>query len=102
MKGAITEMENTPFDPIDIASLHVWRRSENGDNSPRLERLSHNLPLALKQELTPCQRRMVEMRYFQNMRVTDIAAELGISKSSVSRTLRRAQDRLYRSLRYSL
>lgn len=95
-------MENTPFDPIDIASLHVWQRSQSGDNNPRLERLSHNLPLAVKQELTPCQRRVLEMRYFQNMRVTDIANELGVSKSSVSRTLRRARDRLYRSLRYSL
>lgn len=95
-------MENTPFDPIDIASLHVWRRNESGDNSQRLERLSHNLPLAVQQELTPCQRKMLEMHYYQNMRVTDIARELGISKSSVSRTLRRAKDRLYRSLRYSL
>ena len=95
-------MENTPFDPIDIASLHVWQRSQSGDNNPRLERLSHNLPLAVKQELTPCQRRVLEMRYFQNMRVTDIANELGVSKSSVSRTLRRARNRLYRSLRYSL
>ena len=95
-------MENTPFDPIDIASLHACRRDQSGDNSQRLERLSHNLPLAVRQELTPCQRKMLEMRYYQGMRVTDIAAELGITKSSVSRTLRRAKDRLYRSLRYSL
>lgn len=95
-------MENTPFDPMDIAGLHIWRREQRGDNRQRLERLSHNLPLAVRQELTPCQRRMLEMRYYQGMRVTDIAAELGISKSSVSRTLRRARDRLYRSLRYSL
>ena len=89
-------MENTPFDPIDIASLHAWRRDQSGDNSQRLERLSHNLPLAVRQ------RKMLEMRYYQGMRVTDIAAELGITKSSVSRTLRRAKERLYRSLRYSL
>ena len=95
-------MENTPFDPIDIASLHAWRREESGDNSLRLERLSHNLPLAVKEELTPCQRKMLEMRYYQGMRVTDIALELGVTKSSVSRTLRRARERLYRSLRYSL
>lgn len=95
-------MQNTPFDPIDIASLHAWRRSESGDNSLRLERLSHNLPLALEQELTPRQRQIVEMCYFQGMRVTDIAVELGLTKSSVSRTLRRARERLYHSLRYSL
>lgn len=95
-------MENTPFDPIDIASLYAWRRDQSGDNSQRLARLSHNLPLAVRQELTPCQRKIVEMHYYQGMRVTDIAAELEITKSSVSRTLRRAKDRLYRSLRYSL
>lgn len=95
-------MENTPFDPIDIASLHVWRQMQGGDNSQRLERLTHNLPMAVREELTPRQRSMLEMRYYQGMRVTDIAQELGVSKSNVSRTLRRARERLYRSLRYSL
>ncbi|MFR7636273.1 MAG: helix-turn-helix domain-containing protein [Lachnospiraceae bacterium] len=42
------------------------------------------------------------MHFTQGKRVTDIAQELGISKSTVSRTLARCTQRLYRTLRYSL
>lgn len=36
------------------------------------------------------------------MSVTAIARELGLNKSTVSRSLARSMERLYRSLRYSL
>lgn len=53
-------------------------------------------------ELTPRQRQLLRMHFTQGKRVTDIAQELGISKSTVSRTLARCTQRLYRTLRYSL
>ena len=74
------------YDPLDIASL----------------RLLVNLPLAVEEELTPRQRQLLRMHFTQGKRVTDIAQELGISKSTVSRTLARCTQRLYRTLRYSL
>ena len=61
-----------------------------------------NLPLAVEEELTPRQRQLLRMHFTQGKRVTDIAQELGISKSTVSRTLARCTQRLYRTLRYSL
>ena len=51
---------------------------------------------------TPRQRQLLRMHFTQGKRVTDIAQELGISKSTVSRTLARCTQRLYRTLRYSL
>ena len=36
------------------------------------------------------------------MTIPQIAGELGLNRSTVSRTLRRARDRLYRCLRYAL
>lgn len=42
------------------------------------------------------------MRYSQSMTVSSIARELGINKSTVSRTLSNSTMKLYRSLRYSL
>lgn len=48
------------------------------------------------------QRQLLRMHFTQGKRVTDIAQELGISKSTVSRTLARCTQRLYRTLRYSL
>lgn len=98
-------MRTTPseaFDPIDIASLCLWRQEQSGDNQERIRRLLSNLPLAVQQELTPRQREILQMRFTGGMSITGIAKELGLNKSTVSRSLTRSVERLYRSLRYSL
>ena len=98
-------MRTTPseaYDPIDIASLCLWRQEQSGDNQERIRRLLSNLPLAVQQELTPRQREILQMRFTGGMSITGIAKELGLNKSTVSRSLTRSVDRLYRSLRYSL
>lgn len=90
------------YDPIDIASLCLWKQAQSGDNQDRIRRLLCNLPLAVQQELTPRQREILRMRFTGGMSVTVIARELGLNKSTVSRSLARSMERLYRSLRYSL
>ena len=98
-------MRTTPseaFDPIDIASLCLWRQGEAGDNRERIRRLLSNLPLAVQQELTPRQREILRLRFTGGMSVTAIAEKLGLNKSTVSRSLARSMERLYKSLRYSL
>lgn len=90
------------FDPIDIASLCLWREEQSGDNQDRIRRLLGNLPLAVQQELTPRQREILQMRFSGGMSVTAIAEKLGVNKSTVSRSLNRSMERLYKSLRYSL
>ena len=98
-------MRTTPseaYDPIDIASLCLWRQEQSGDNQERIRRLLSNLPLAVQQELTPRQREILQMRFTGGMSITGVAKELGLNKSTVSRSLTRSVERLYRSLRYSL
>ena len=98
-------MRTTPseaYDPIDIASLCLWRQEQSGDNQERIRRLLSNLPLAVQQELTPRQREILQMRFTGGMSITGISKELGLNKSTVSRSLTRSVERLYRSLRYSL
>lgn len=98
-------MRTTPseaFDPIDIASLCLWRQEESGDNRERIRRLLSNLPPAVQQELTPRQREILRLRFTGGMSVTAIAEKLGLNKSTVSRSLARSMERLYKSLRYSL
>lgn len=85
-----------------IGDLTVWNRQNAGDNSERLERLRRNLRQARERELTPRQRQLVSLYYDQGMTIPQIAGELGLNRSTVSRTLRRARDRLYRYLRYAL
>ncbi len=55
---------------------------------------------AMDGELTPVQREILIAYYFQQKKLPQIARERGISTSSASRTLRRAEKRLRHALRY--
>jgi RNA polymerase sigma factor (sigma-70 family) len=54
----------------------------------------------LQEELTPLQRQTLEDYYFHHRTIPQIATERGVNKSTVSRTLRRAEDKLRRYLKY--
>lgn len=78
-------------------------------NTPYNRRRRHSLPkqLQLEQvhrvisgELTPHQRQTLLAYHIQNKSIPQIAAERGVNKSTVYRTLRRAENRLRRCLQY--
>jgi RNA polymerase sigma factor (sigma-70 family) len=54
----------------------------------------------LQEELTPLQRETLLEYYYQQQTIPQIAARRGVNKSTVSRTLRRAEEKLRRYLRY--
>lgn len=85
-----------------VGDLTAWNRQDTEDNGEQLARLRRNLRRAREQELTPRQRQILELYYDQGMNMPQIAEELGVNCSTVSRTLRRAKDRLNRCLRYAL
>ena len=92
-------MNDTPFDTRSsewMGDMTVWLRENAEDNHEQMERLLRNLRKARTQELTPRQQEILTLRYEQNMRVTEIARLLGLNRSTVSRTLHRAQERLRR------
>lgn len=51
-------------------------------------------------ELTSCQREILLAYYFQEMTMEQIAQERGVHKSTVCRTLHRAEEKLRRYLKY--
>ena len=98
-------MRSTPFNTRSsewIGDMTVYLRETGEDNCLQMERLRRNLRRAREQELTPRQRQMLELHYDQRLSVTEIAKELGLHPSTVSRTLGRARERLRRYLRYTL
>ena len=104
MTGVITSMRTTRFDTRSsewIGDMTVWMRENAEDNALQLERMKRNLRIAREKELTPRQRCMLERYYDQQMSVTEIAQELSVNVSTVSRTLQRARNRLRRYLQYS-
>lgn len=54
----------------------------------------------IDEELTELQRQTLLAYYFQDQTIPQIAAERGVHKSTVSRTLHRAEDKLRRFLKY--
>ena len=54
----------------------------------------------IQEELTQVQREILTAYYFQEMTIAEIAESRGVHKSTVSRTLKRAELRLRRYLKY--
>ena len=54
----------------------------------------------IREELTDLQRETLLDFYFRRMTISQIAARRGVHKSTVCRTLHRAEDRLRRYLKY--
>ena len=68
-------------------------------------RLSRDLQLkrlqrVIDQELTELQRRTVEGYYLEKKSMSELAQERGVNRSTVCRTLQRAELRMRRCLRY--
>ena len=94
MKGTPYSIRNNEF----YGDMAAWLRANAQDNDGELLRLKRNL----QEALTARQRQLLRMNFEQNKTVTEIAQELGVNKSTVSRTLLRAKRRLYQCLRYAL
>ena len=54
----------------------------------------------IQEELTPCQREVLIAYYIQDMTIPQIALDRGVNKSTVCRTLHRAEGKLRRFLKY--
>lgn len=62
--------------------------------------LSLLLEVAIREELTPAERRAVEQYWFAQKTLREIGEESGIAPNAVYGTLKRGEKRLYRVLRY--
>ena len=88
--------DNT-FGMVDLA---VYTELMAQDNKEQMNRLKRNLTHALRQDITQRQREYMMLYYGKGMSMEAIAKQCGVNKSTVSRTLKRGRQRLYRCLRY--
>ena len=70
------------------------------DNAKTRERLLLNLRRAIREEITDKEWQAMQMYYVRQIKMTDIADELGVNVSTVSRNIRRGREKLRRCLRY--
>lgn len=85
------------FGMVDLA---MYSNMIADDNRQQIGRLKRNLTHALRQDITPRQRECMMLYYGRGMSMESIGKQLGVNKSTVSRTLKRGRQRLYRCLRY--
>lgn len=97
-------MRSTPFNRRNNefeGDMAAYLRETAEDNEVAIYRLKRNLRLARRQELTVRQAQILALYYDEEMTMDQIAQLLDINKSTVSRTVNRAQQKLKRCLRYS-
>ena len=80
-------MKNIPFE--QTASIRLPRKVQ-------LQRLQR----VIREELTPMQRETILAYYFREQTIVEIAQARGVNKSTVCRTLHRAEEKLKRYLKY--
>ena len=94
-------MKTVSYDnTFGLVDLAVYTQLMADDNRDQMNRLKRNLTHALRQDITQRQRECMMLYYGRGMSMEAIAKELGVNKSTVSRTLKRGRQRLYRCLRY--
>lgn len=92
------DQERTPYDKaFEKLAFRVWLSGRSETNYSTARR---NMMLAVREELTPVQHLYATAYYVNRRKVSEIAAEYGVDKSTVSQTLSRARTRLRRVLRY--
>ena len=81
-----------PLESLDL--MADLRGLPERTNRRQLEEYRRFLHRAIATELTQRQRQILCLYYFDRLSMPQIAQQLGIHKSSVSRTIRTALDRL--------
>lgn len=74
--------------------------SEENSNAGELGRVRLALSRALHEDVTEKQRKYLILYYGEGKNMVEIGQELGVDKSTVSRTIKRGEARLRRCLRY--
>ena len=98
-------MRRREFDGLHsdwIGDLPAWLMEHSETTDEQMERLRRNLKRVRERELTARQRQVLALYYDRKMNIPQIAGELGVNRSTISRTIRRAKTRIHRYLQYSL
>lgn len=78
-----------------------WQQmGQSDENEAEHSRLLQNLARCLREDVSPRQRTMLALYYGKELTQAQIAARLGVHRSTVCRTLKRGERRMQRCLRY--
>ena len=81
-------------------AVYMRMLSEQDTNTREMDRLKRRLRRAICEDVTETQRRYLMLYYGEQVNMVEIGRRMGVHKSTVSRTIKRGEDRLRRCLRY--
>lgn len=85
----------------DLCEAFLGKLDEEQEDEPRNRReLLRLMRRVIDQALTSRQKTMIDLHFYEGHTVTEIAQMLGLNKSTVSRTLKRAVGNLKKYMMY--
>ncbi len=87
---------------LDQQLLAMARAQESETNAQQLKLVKKALAEVIKNDLTGRQKQMIVLYYYEGMRMREIAEQLQLDPSTVSRTLTRARRNILQYLKYLL
>lgn len=85
---------------LERAAFEQWLQGEGGDNRAELDRLKRALPVVLAECVTETQRQYIIHYFVDQLTMKQIGERYGVNPATVSRTIHRGLDRMYRYLRF--
>lgn len=80
-----------------IAALIGDEESSNSEKHRLMLKIMRNI---IENELSGRQRQMIGLYYFEKMNIPEIAAALGVNRSTVSRTISRGRRNIMEKMKY--
>ena len=77
-----------------------WLQENASSNQKDLEKLQKNLGKAIQNDLTPRQKKLLLLYYYDGLSQSEIAEREGVHPSTVCRTIARAERRIQHVLKY--
>lgn len=86
---------------FELAAFNQWTCKQGGGNREDLERAKRYIQIVLNEVITPVQRKYIICYYVDQKNMEEIAREFGVSRSTVSRTIKRGRKKAYNCLRFA-
>lgn len=80
--------------------MYMRQVQQEGDTDEEHGQLIQNLVRCIREDVSPRQRVVLLLYYEKQLSQPEIAAQLGVNKSTVCRTIKRGEQRLRQCLRY--
>lgn len=95
-------LKRVPFEVLEFDKKIIEMSTEDNaeSNSEKIKKVKKVMLEVVKNDLTPRQKQLVMLYYYSNMTMVEIAEELGIDHSTVSKTLARARKNIMDRLKY--